>query len=201
MAIYLRAVLLDRPLTQREEESLLTLVPESRRQRLLRLRKPEWRQEPLCAYGALLAILREQCGWQSLPSVAVSVNGKPFFLEFPELHFNLSHTRGAVLAGVSAAPIGVDIEKNRPVSQRAAERIFGTEHVGSFFESWVRREARAKRIGCGVGTGLEPDEPLLPGEQFRFLRLFDGYVAGLSCRDTETLQNPKTGLLSDLMRE
>ena len=108
--------------------------------------------------------------------------GKPCFPEKPEVHFNISHTSGAVLVGVSDQPIGVDIEKIRPVSQRAMRRLAGAVSEREFFQSWVRREARTKRSGTGVGTMLDAETPLQPGEQFYFLDTFPGYVAGVSTK-------------------
>ena len=43
------AAKLERPLMDREMESLLPLLPPERRERLLRLKQPEKRREPLCA--------------------------------------------------------------------------------------------------------------------------------------------------------
>ena len=56
----------------------------------------------------------------ALPSSAPAYtpHGKPYFPEHPDVHFNLSHTAGAVLVGLSDRPVGVDIEHIRPVSQR-----------------------------------------------------------------------------------
>ena len=50
MSIELWAARLERPLTEAEEAAMLALLPPERRERLLRLRQPEKRREPLCAY-------------------------------------------------------------------------------------------------------------------------------------------------------
>ena len=52
----------------------------------------------------------------------------------------------------------------------------------AFFQSWVRREARSKRSGTGIGTMLASESPLQYGEQFYFLETFPGYVAGVATR-------------------
>ena len=176
------AAKLERPLTDREMESLLPLLPPERRERLLRLKQPEKRREPLCAYLLLHRALWERYRWRQLPEIRLTSLGKPYFPDHPDVHFNLSHTAGAVLVALSDRPVGVDIEHIRPVSQRAMQRLAGVVSERAFFENWVRREARAKRSGAGVGTTLSAEEDLPPGEQFYLLDTFPGYVAGVSTR-------------------
>jgi 4'-phosphopantetheinyl transferase len=182
MALELWAARLTRPLTDREEETLLGLLPQERRTRLARVSVPERRSEALCAYAILRHALWEQYRWRELPELAHTSLGKPYFPAFPTVQFNLSHTAGAVLVGLSDEPVGVDIEKLRPVSQRSMERLAGVSTERAFFQSWVRREARAKRTGGGIGTLLGGETQLLPGEQFWYLDTFPGYVAGAASR-------------------
>lgn len=185
MSIELWAARLERPLTKRETETMLRLLPPERAQRLLRLKDEEKRREPLCAYLILLMALMEQYGWRELPEIAVTEHGKPFFPAHPEVHFNLSHTSGAVLVGLSDQPIGVDIEKVRPVSQRAMQRIAKAATAEEFFQSWVRREARAKRSGTGISTMMRSESPLQYGEYYYELETFPGYAAGIATRSKE----------------
>ena len=111
MAVKLWAVRLDRALTQQEEERLMRALPEERRERLLRMRDRQKRREPLCAYWILRAALKKQYPQlKELPEMEYGPLGKPRFAKWPEIHFNLSHTDGAVLVGLSDEPIGVDIE-------------------------------------------------------------------------------------------
>ena len=183
MAISLWAARLERPLTERETTAMLRLLPEERRERLAQLRDPEKRREPLCAYLLLCLALREQYGWRSLPDMGRAPSGKPFFPEHPGVHFNLSHTRGAVLVGLGDLPLGVDIERVRPVSPRSMRRIAGAASEQEFFDSWVRREARTKCSGNGISTMMRSEEPLRCGEFYHSLDTFPGYAAGVASRD------------------
>jgi 4'-phosphopantetheinyl transferase len=183
MAIDLWAALLERPLTELETTTLLRLLPSTRRDRLLHLQQEEKRREPLCAYLMLRLALWEQLGWKELPLIETNSMGKPFFPHHPEVHFNLSHSNGAVLVGISDQPIGVDIEKLRPVSQRTAQRLAGGCTEQEFFQSWVRREARCKRNGNGVSTMMRSETPLQYGEFYYELDTFPGYVAGVATRE------------------
>ena len=171
------ALQLDRPLTDGEEARLLAALPAERQQRLLRLPRREQRREPLCAYRLLALALQEECSWDALPPLAYGPLGKPYFPDFPSVAFNLSHTAGAVLVGLSRHAIGVDIERLRPVSDGLLERLGAGTEV-DFFRVWVRREARAKRTGTAVE--LREESPLAPGEQIWFPQTVPGCVACVS---------------------
>ena len=178
MAIKLWAARLERPLTEAESERLTALLPESRRERLLRVKDPARRREPLCAYLLLRLALRKTCGWSELPAIALSPKGKPCFPDHPDVHFNLSHTSGAVLVGVSDHPVGVDIERLRPMSSVALRRLAPDVEEKNFFPCWVRREARAKLDGAHMDALLRAETPLRDGEFYYPLDTFPGYAAG-----------------------
>ena len=185
MPIELWAVRLERSVTERETDTMLALLPAERRERLLRQRKPEKRREPLCAYLMLRHALWEQYHWRELPPICCTSLGKPYFPDYPQVQFNISHTTGAVLVGLSDEPIGVDIEHIRPVSQRTMRRLADAVTEKAFFQCWVRREARVKRAGNGIGVMLESETPLQQGEHFYFLDTFPGYVAGVATRSRD----------------
>ena len=177
------ATCLDRPLTEGEEARLLEFLPPERRQRLLRLPRREQRWEPLCAYRLLTLALERECGWSTLPPMAHTPLGKPYFPDFPKVAFSISHTEGAVLVGVSGQAIGVDIERLRPVAPALLDR-FGAGTAEAFFQSWVRREARAKRTGTPVE--LRTESALSPEEGYWPLETFPGFFAGVSAARGET---------------
>ena len=77
MSIELWAARLERPLTERETAAMLRLLPEARRERLLRIKQPEKLREPLCAYLILRHALWEQYRWRELPEIRLSSFGKP----------------------------------------------------------------------------------------------------------------------------
>lgn len=185
MPIGLWAARLERPLTERETAVMLDMLPPGRRERILRVKQEEKRREPLCAYLILRLALREQYHWRQLPDIRLSAQGKPYFPEHPTVHFNISHTSGAVLVGLSDQPLGVDIEKVRPVSRRTMRRLADTAAEEEFFKSWVRREARVKRSGAGIGTMMRAETPLQYGEFYYELDTFPGYAAGVATRSTE----------------
>lgn len=89
-----------------------------------------------------------------------TMNGKPYLADRPNLHFNLSHTKGAVACALSDAPVGVDIEGLRPLRQRFAQRYFTiaeqqyTQDEARMLAIWTRKEALLKRDGRGITVPL-----------------------------------------------
>lgn len=186
MKIHLYAVRLQRALRAEETETLMKLLPPERRARLERLSRPELAGEPLCAYAALRAALRELYGWASLPPMTCGRWGKPGFPDYPDVCFNLSHTSGAVLVGIHDQPIGVDIEKLRPVSERMLRRVGGAAMEREFFERWVRGESRCKRSGFGLAGSHTAAAPAPENERFWYPAVFAGYAACVcTCSDAE----------------
>lgn len=178
MAVELWAMRLRRPLTSRETDILLAQLPPERRNRLERVKSRERWREPLCAYGILRRALREQYGWLELPGIKAAPSGKPMFSAPVNVQFSLSHAHGAVLVALSMLPVGVDVERIRPVSGQMMRRLAQTDSRQIFFRSWVRREARGKRTGVGIDTG--PEVPPSAGEHYYELNLFEGYAAGVA---------------------
>lgn len=185
MPIELWTARMERPLSDSERDAIMPLLPPARRERLLRAEGTEKQREPLCAYLILCLALRQKCGWKSLPEVALSRLGKPYFPGHPDVHFNISHSSGAVLVGVSDQELGVDIERIRPVGQRMMVRMAHVSTEEAFFKSWVRREARAKRSGDGVGTMMRDETPLRYGEVYYEIETFPGYAAGVASGSAE----------------
>ena len=86
---------------------------------------------------------------ESLPKVGKSENGKPYFVGNTDVHFSLSHCKTHVLCGISANPIGVDIESPRNISKRAEKFYCKPEELELFnpLDLWVLKESYIKLIG------------------------------------------------------
>jgi 4'-phosphopantetheinyl transferase len=101
--------------------------------------------------------------------------GKPFIDENP-IHFNISHSDEIFLLGFSRSPVGVDVERIRPVEQElagyftAAERsalAASNDREALFFDYWTRKEAVLKALGTGFFRELDSFEV---GESARTLQ-------------------------------
>ena len=107
--------------------------------------------------------------------------GKPYLADFPNFQYNISHTKNAILIGVSEKPIGVDIEKIKNSDLKIAERFFckkELEHIISsdgydqaFYEIWTKKEAYIKWIGKGLSLPLNSFDITSP-EINRMLNIF-----------------------------
>lgn len=90
--------------------------------------------------------------------------GKPLLFEPPfPLHFNLSHCGDWAVVALGSRPVGIDLERPRPVDMLAlAERFCSpgerdrlarlpeAARQNAFFAAWVAKEAVAKARGDGL---------------------------------------------------
>ena len=152
-------------------------LPEERRARLLPVKNEEIRREVLCAYGLLHLLLQQRYGREELPECQMGRRGKPAFCEEGLPQFNLSHTQGAVLLGLSESPLGVDIQYMRPVSARVKDRLreAGKMEAG-YYRDWARYEAWVKRLGAAVDPHFADADTLDAVE----LETFPGFSAAYS---------------------
>ena len=178
MNIRLYAVQLDHPLTETERGALARFLPPRRQDRV---KAPE----VLCAYALLCRTLRDLYGWEGLPQLSYGEHGKPYFASHPNVHFSLSHTRGAVLLAVHDEPVGADIERLRPVSGAMRTR-FHAANDADFWRIWVQRESRCKREGLSAVTLRDREVPSFPNERIFTLEPFHDYAAGVcTCSDAD----------------
>ena len=119
--------------------------------------------------------------------MALTRQGKPWFPDHPRVWFSLSHTEGAAAAALSSSPVGVDIERIRPVKPSVMRKVAGVEDEEEFFRRWVEMEALGKRSGRGVAAMLEEGRELWGGDCYRPLDTFPGYAAGIAVGPGEAI--------------
>jgi len=107
----------------------------------------------------------------TLAAASMGANRREFVQkEWPDLRFNLSHTRGAVLIGIATGrELGVDIEWQRPIEnlEGMARTVMSDEEVlrwnalepenrmRAFYHVWTRKESYLKAIGLGLYRSLQ----------------------------------------------
>lgn len=121
--------------------------------------------------------------------------GKPFFLNAPDIHFNISHSSSKVAVALSDREVGCDIEEISDIDLAVAERYFhraeyeaimaenGQEkRWRAFFRYWTLKESYMKATGIGLSLPVVA-EPL-PHEVFTFISpdSFPGYECALCYR-------------------
>lgn len=125
----------------------------------------------MAAHIALRVLLERAAGpdYRGVP-LERQPHAKPKLMGAP-VAFSLSHTGAHALIGIAPEdPVGVDLENERPVHMRAPRRkLIEAAAVGlaagaglrgpdgsdaRFLQAWVRLEAVAKALGCGIGPLL-----------------------------------------------
>ena len=137
------------------------------------------------AAHALVRLAAEEYFGTPCPVTVRLPGGKPDFAEDSGLHFSLSHSYGAVLAGVSDRPLGVDLELVREVNDRFARRLFSEKMLGAFgyYGGWTLRESAYKLGAPGhlMSMELEPaDGPFAAAPGGAVCRSYDG-LPGYAC--------------------
>ena len=132
------------------------------------------------AWALLARLLKERFALERLPAVARTAEGKPWFPQYPQLHFNLSHSRGLALCGAGGYPLGVDVERVRPRRAGLARYVLSEKEFawfqdrggdwGSLYTLWTLKEAKVKCLGTGLRQaprtiGVPLLEPGQTGEQ------------------------------------
>lgn len=118
-------------------------------------------------------------------------NRKPFLTDYPDLHFNLSHSRGLALCAMGrGVTVGCDIEwRNHELACRqVADRLFAPgeradlaalpedQWVEGFFHCWTRKEAYVKALGLGLSYPLDAFRvSVAPGEPARLIEAQPGW--------------------------
>jgi 4'-phosphopantetheinyl transferase len=121
-----------------------------------------WRASRLALRELLGARLRVDPGALEFRA---SQEGRPALRSHPSVAFSLSHCEDRALIAVGGpAAIGVDVERRRPVPERASviaaaftpeeqhalAALPDAQQEDAFLRGWTRKEALAKALGVGV---------------------------------------------------
>lgn len=112
------------------------------------------------AYDFVASLAKKQLFTDCVLKISADKNGKPYFKNHPQFHFNISHSKDIIAVAVSSAPVGVDAEKLRDANLKIAERRFTETEKAfvktneDFFYVWTRKEAYLKKTGKGLRQSL-----------------------------------------------
>ena len=163
-------------LDQQWEEALLARLPWEEQKRINALENKDRKVESLYAWSLLAHLLFCEFGMAVMPRVARNDMGKPFLPEFVTTHIALSHAEGMVMAGAAWAPVGIDVEKIRPVPTRVGGLFGECEGEEDFWKKWTVAESRLKLRGRGVGA-VRSELEELEGERWQNVELLPSYAA------------------------
>lgn len=111
----------------------------------------------------LQEIMRREYGYDIIESdIDKGDKGKPYFREYTDFFFSISHSDGLCCCIVSSCECGIDCEKIRAYRPNVVKRIF-TDKESEWFDSldpilknrfffilWTLREAYGKFTGRGI---------------------------------------------------
>ena len=146
-------------------EAALKEISEQRREQALKFRHEQGRRLCVLAYLLLKKGLREAYGITENPVFEYNEHGKPSIVGHPEIFFNLSHCKEAVVCAVSDQPVGVDVESFREYKEGLVRYTMNDEEirqiesaerrVKAFIRLWTMKEATLKLIGTGISNDMK----------------------------------------------
>lgn len=146
-------------------EAALNEISEQRREQALRFKHLLGQRLCVLAYQLLKQGLRQHYGITGNPLFEYNEHGKPSIVGRPEIFFNLSHCREAVVCAISDQPVGVDVELIRPYKESLARYTMNDDEMSAiesspdpartFIRYWTMKEAALKLIGTGISNDLK----------------------------------------------
>lgn len=151
--------------TAAEIESIIATLPPQRREVAMRYKHMQGQMESAVSYRLLCKALMEVYGINGQPTFQANAHGKPSMIEYPDIHFNLSHCKHAILCAVSDFPIGVDVERIGRYNETLASYCMNSLEIQQIKDSlhpeleftklWTQKEAVVKLRGTGLAEGVK----------------------------------------------
>lgn len=167
-------------------DAALEILPVQRRDYVLRYRREHDRRLAVKAYLLLHEGLKRHYGIEEMPLFDYTPKGKPFLVNYPEIHFNMSHCDEAVLCAIDNQPIGVDIECVKPYDEELVQYTMNVQEREEIKQSnrpdivftryWTRKEAVLKRSGEGITNHINDVLTECPWELSTFISPKQNYV-------------------------
>ena len=103
-----------------------------------------------------------------LPVFIFNEFGKPSLQNYPDFHYNVSHSGDLVICATSSLPVGVDVQEilDKHLSMTLLSRCFDKEEATNiltvspeqrlklFFHYWVAKESYIKCLGKGMSWNM-----------------------------------------------
>ena len=147
-----------------EMQQIMEILPKERAERIEKIRLEKSRLQSVAA-GLLLEYALGEFGMQGKNLTFLkNADGKPSIAEYPDFHYNLSHSKEYAVLVTDECPVGIDIEELRTGYQRLAARFFSLEEAevlkehwsdDLFTKLWTRKESYLKAAGFGMRMPLD----------------------------------------------
>lgn len=143
----------------------------------------------------LAEILKRDYRIAPCPEILQDAYGKPYFAE-NEMHFNVSHSGDYLVIVLSREPVGVDLQKCRPVKegmykkvvQQKEQPLIGENRERDFIRLWTLKESFVKAEGKGLR---------IPMREYFFSKEKEDYFVNYGGQRAEWTFNIEETLLSD----
>ncbi len=145
-------------------QQVLDLLPPGRRAAADRMKVDSGKRlsagAGLLLMAALADYIRDDMGsfaaFQRI-SFETGEQGKPFLVEYPDVHFNLSHSGNRVMCAVGPVEVGCDVEIINPSHVKSvircfaeSEQVLASRSDENFFRIWTLKESIIKLSGKGL---------------------------------------------------
>lgn len=135
--------------------------------------------------------------------------GKPK-VDIKDYHFNISHSGGYVLCGISQSDIGVDIEEIKDVDFRISKYVFSEseqkiidssedDKTDIFYRLWTMKESYLKATGEGFNSDIKSvsfdiceSNIFYDGWHIKEYDILDEYKVSVCSRDNRFVESIKT---------
>jgi len=123
--------------------------------------------------------------------IELKENGKPYLPDYPQIHFNLTHSENMVLAVFADTEVGCDIEYTKEADLELAKRFFcpeeyefiagmkGEKKDNAFFQLWTLKESFLKATGMGLALPLNAFELYMSGGKIKVRQDYDEFGYGI----------------------
>ena len=126
-----------------------------------------FKNDQLLSYAACIAFdkgLKTYNLYEKDVVIEYGNNGKPSLKDYPQIHFNISHSGELAIAAFSDSEIGCDIEQVRKLKESVLNSCFTNEEISyinnsedkdfAFTEIWTLKESFLKCLGLGIAFKL-----------------------------------------------
>ena len=146
-------------------DEALREISEQRREQALKFKHEQGQRLCVLAYQLLKKGLQQEYGITENPIFEYNEHGKPSIVGHPEICFNLSHCKEAVVCVISDQPVGVDVESIREYKESLVRYTMNDEEIreiepsenpaATFIRLWTMKEATMKLIGTGISNDMK----------------------------------------------
>ena len=186
MSTYMCLIKVDQPIDDNIFDFLIQFVSAEKRERIYRQKVKQNADNMLVGAALTRLLLWKKFHVPPTASIAYGIYGKPFLSDYPNVHFNISHSGAYAVCAVSDRPIGVDVQAIRPYNPDVAKYVCSfnelmqiessSDPASEFTRIWTRKEAHLKMFGCGLTAESKLAE-WPPASKLRTVKYEDAFLS------------------------